>query len=226
MEPIETIEYKGFNILVFPDDDLFESPREWDNLGTMVCCHSRYSLGDKQAKSGAEAVYNTLLEFGYDQEKLEDQYAENREFVDWGMAEIEERAVVLPLYLYDHSGITMSTKPFSCPWDSGQVGFIYISHEDIRKEYGKLWRKKATRLLISEVEIYDQYLTGEVYGFTIEPLEDTEIECNDSCWGFYGYDYAMKEMVAEAKSSIDYAIEQHQKMEAEITQLMTECWAY
>ena len=42
----------------------------------------------------------------------------------------------LPLYLYDHSGITMNTGGFSCSWDSGQMGWIYATKEDIQKEYG------------------------------------------------------------------------------------------
>ena len=28
-----------------------ENPRKWDNLGTMVCSHRRYDLGDEQAKN-------------------------------------------------------------------------------------------------------------------------------------------------------------------------------
>lgn len=49
---------------------------------------------------------------------------------------ISEKYIVLPLYLYDHSGITMNTTGFSCPWDSGQVGWIYASKEDALKEFG------------------------------------------------------------------------------------------
>ena len=43
----------------------------------------------------------------------------------------------LPLYLYDHGGITMSTNPFSCPWDDGgQVGWIYASKQKFIDETG------------------------------------------------------------------------------------------
>ena len=38
------------------------------------------------------------------------------------MLESIDGFVFLPLYLFDHSGITMNTSGFSCPWDSGQVG--------------------------------------------------------------------------------------------------------
>jgi len=44
--------------------------------------------------------------------------------------------VILPLYLYDHGGITMSTGAFSCPWDSGQVGWIYAPKKTFIDETG------------------------------------------------------------------------------------------
>ena len=45
-EPIETIACaNGNTIKVFVDEDP-QSPREWDNAGTMVCFHRRYNLGD------------------------------------------------------------------------------------------------------------------------------------------------------------------------------------
>lgn len=108
-------------------------------------------------------------------------------------------AVILPLYLYDHSGITMNTTGFSCPWDSGQVGFIYTTRDKIRKWFGK--RKttpelleKARESLVSEVKTYDKYLCGESYGFRIYK-NDEEI---DSCWGYDDIDYCM----TEAESTI------------------------
>ena len=43
------------------------------------------------------------------------------------MLESIDGFVFLPLYLFDHSGITMNTSGFSCPWDSGQVGWIFCT---------------------------------------------------------------------------------------------------
>ena len=34
-------------ILTVEQEDYSESPREWDNMCTMVCWHRRYNLGDK-----------------------------------------------------------------------------------------------------------------------------------------------------------------------------------
>lgn len=163
---------------VYYDNDA-ENPREWDNLSKMVCFHHRYSLGDK---------HNYRVFDYHSWEDLKDAIEKDNDI-----------AVILPLYMYDHSGITISTTPFSCPWDSGQIGWVYITKEDIRKEYNikrvtKKYIEKATKILISEIKVYDDYLRGETYGFVLEKDRE-EI---DSCWGFYGSDFCtngMKEQI-------------------------------
>lgn len=81
----------------------------------------------------------------------------------------------------------MNTTGFHCPWDSGQVGFIYVSLEDVRSEYNmqrvsaKL-RAKITEHLEQEVSTYSDYLAGRVFGYAVEK-DDEEVE---SCWGFIG----------------------------------------
>ncbi len=80
----------------------------------------------------------------------------------------EDVCVILPLYLYDHSGITMNTTGFSCPWDSGQVGWVFVSKKKVREEYGvkritESLVEKVTEILKGEVKTYDMYLTGELY---------------------------------------------------------------
>jgi hypothetical protein len=166
-------------------DESPSSPREDDNLGTMVCFHGRYDLGDKHNYKSGD--YN-----GWDE--MEKSIIKN-----------ENVGVILPLYLYDHSGITISTSPFSCNWDSGKIGFIFISKEKMLKEYGgkivtQTLKDKVEGYLKSEIEIYDQYLTGDVYGYRVSEVttcsegheHETEI---DSCWGYYGQEECMLEGV-------------------------------
>lgn len=175
MENAMTEEYKTYKINIV-NDDTPESPRgEWENFGKMTCFHNRYKLGDKHDFNNSQEVEKFLK---------------------------KENAIYFPLYLYDHSGITMSTTPFSCPWDSGQIGYIYVLPEDIKKEFSckKITKKikdKVIRILESEVEIYDQYLTGEVYGYQIIDKDNNEI---DSCYGFYDNP---KELMKECKHLID-----------------------
>lgn len=136
--------------------------------------------------------------------------------------------VRIPLYLYDHSGITMSTKPFSCPWDSGQVGIIYCTYERIRQEYdlnpGNIPGEPIRRvieILEQEVRTYDQFLRGEVYGYVVE---DRDGEHLDSCWGFYqneAPDADDSYILKEARESADHHADEIEKIETE-TQ-MAEC---
>ena len=162
-------------VLEIEQDSSPESPRTWDNFGKMICFHRRYDLGDKHD-------YNSDNYNGWDElrEQIEQDY---------------NVGVILPLYLYDHSGITMSTSPFSCNWDSGQVGWIFCTKEEMDSNWIKLsGQDKIERsevLLKGEVETYDQYLTGDVYGYKIYEVSTCDHghehkELVDSCWGFYG----------------------------------------
>jgi hypothetical protein len=197
MEAVETFEHNGHKIEIFPDTDARNPRKEFDHVGTVACEHRRYNLGDQDGTS-----------------ELTDAICKSRDWkqawndldgVDLIVAALPHCTdiIALPLYLYDHSGITMSTGSFSCPWDSGQVGFIFITKADALKEWGKPGqtrmskrvRDAALACLEAEVKEYDQYLTGDVYGYVIEG-DDEFVAC---CWGFYGLEHckeAAKEAVA------------------------------
>lgn len=158
-------------------DDYPESPRDWDDVGRMVCWHRDYTLGDEQPSESPE---------------------EYRKYLD----EIEKAGgVVLPLYLYDHSGVTMNVSGFNCPWDSGQVGWIYADSDTIKKRFGKARNRKerARKCLIGEVETYARYLEGEVYVVQVENPDGENIE---SCGRIYddspGFGYIWSDFVAPA----------------------------
>ena len=73
--------------------------------------------------------------------------------------------IVLPVYLYDHSGIRISTSPFSCPWDSGQVGVIYCTKKKAVYEFGKKRfttkvREAAIKCMTSEIESIEEELNA------------------------------------------------------------------
>lgn len=168
---VNNYERNKLDVSIYTDDDP-ESPRTWDNIGTMICSnHRSYNLGDEQFDSDD---YDGWAD-------LEKHLREERDAV-----------VVLPLGLYDHSGITMYVGSVHDRWDGGQVGFIYATAEDLKKEYpGDNGLNSMEAYLRAEVKTYDQYLRGEVYGFTVQnPRTGEEI---DSCWGFYGVEAAEEE---------------------------------
>ena len=117
----------------------------------------------------------------------------------------------------------MSTGKFSCPWDSGQVGFIFVTRAQLLKEYGGLRvtkevLAKAEKVLQGEVETYDTYLRGEIYGYTIEDPEGND---GDSCWGFYGdYDDEYGAL-AEAKSIVDAEVADKFKAQFNASMVLT-----
>ena len=171
------------------------------------------------------------------------------------MALMEPHAEWLPLWLYDHGGITMScgtrSYPYNDAWDSGQVGWIValkatlfkeginellldengepirIAHEHQQPdgtvtytyscEYKPLgednWRKVAIATMESDVKIYDQYLTGEVYGYQLYKADgvddDGEIDWveEDSCWSFYGDDLMTNGMLDNVGCGLKEALE-------------------
>jgi hypothetical protein len=201
MDAVKEISYRGKIIFICQDHDP-ESPREWDNMGTMVCFHRRYTLGDKHDLKSAD--FNSWEEV---LDHIQKTY---------------DTALVLSLYLYDHSGISMKVGPFSkreahhAEWDSGQVGFIYVSKKMVRENFGvkKLTKaiiEKACKVLIHEVQSYDQYLRGDIYGYV---LRDEEGETKDSCWGFFG----IEDCIRGAKEVVDWEVDEKPVRE-EILQL-------
>lgn len=186
MNLYDQIEYNGYHIDICYDDDA-RSPREaYDNLGTLYTAHRRYR---------PEKEFDDHFDIG---EVFEGRIGNFRE-------SFLKRYVALPVYLYDHSGITVSTTPFRCPWDSGFFGIIAVSLDKVREEYG--WkhvtakrRARIERYLQGEIETLDSYYTGEVFGYRITP-EDNDDELG-SCWGFYGTE-CLKEMEAECRHIID-----------------------
>ena len=151
------------------NDQYPENPREfYGNLAIMACFHKRYNLGD-------ETSFVTSDFSSWDE--MEEHLIE------------KEKVVCLkPLYLYDHDGITITTTPFRCRWDSGQLGFVYTTKAKIREKFmikrvTKRMLALAERHIDAEVEGYDAYLRGDVYGWEITDLETEEVI--DSCYGYY-----------------------------------------
>lgn len=196
---VKRIELLDDHVLEIYNDEYPESPRQWDNLGTMLCVHRRYTLGDMSMDSNLECLQHMACDLGIteiidDLDVREEVFENEEDLQDWLNA--KEDWVCLPLYIYEHGGITMSTSSFSCRWDSGQVGYIYCPTHRILKEYGEITPEvldRVSKVLEAEVETFDQFLTGDVYGFKVMKREECDkghdhYEEVDSCWGFFGDD--------------------------------------
>lgn len=226
MTPIETINYRGYSIEIHYDTDPI-SPREDDNLGVIVGWHRRYNIGDQQPKcSPHEFLEGLARDVDTSIEEIEDRvdpinahwYGQDSRWKDIANAYLKKRYdkalddnyVILPLHMYDHGNVSLSTRSFSCPWDSGQVGYIFASKEDVITEYGDWTAEtvaKATKCLEGEVETYSQYINGEVYGYTIKNGSDSDAIEEGSCWGFYGMGYCVEQAKEEATHLADRSLE-------------------
>jgi hypothetical protein len=167
-------------------DDYPDSPRDWDNLGTMHYWHRDYILGD---------------------ERVDIHYYDSLEELVSTLRDDHGDLIWLPLYLMDHSGITMSTSSHhfqmvdSHGWDWGCCGIITATYEDIKQAYmvdeiTEEILEKATQCLISEVETFDQYITGDVYMVSVLDDNDNYL---DGLGGIYGSKNAEVEGIEMAR---------------------------
>lgn len=192
---------------IIQDTDPLNPREDFDPLGEMLCFHKRYVLGDKHS-------YRAEQFDGWD------------EFLNELLEDEDPALVWLPIYMYDHGGITISTGSYSCPWDSGQIGFVIARGPKIDEYMGAetgaavrrvvedrgstedhLVMEKVEAALRAEVELYNQFLTGDCWGYVIfeRPDDDSDDDDDDdnpadSCWGFYGHDDCEEEAKSVIKS--------------------------
>lgn len=170
------------------------NPRELnDNLTTMICHHRNYYLGDVKESEQFEG-FTSLKEL---KQALVEYYG--------------EMAYIKPLSLYDHSTQTLAIGEPTDMWDSGYVGFIFVTKEQARKEYGvkritKSVIEKIEKLAQAEVKEYNKvWLWGEVYVLSLERVftniddkNDSFEEFVDSIGGFtFDNDYTVEEAIGE-----------------------------
>lgn len=198
----EEYEHAGVKVQIHQEEDnSFNDPRDWDNLGVMFCWHPDYELGDEQfGQSGArnELTFHTM-----------------EDAVRYLQSDRLAR-VILPLFLHDHSGITIRagepilgdpTKETNqerlkargrfmgddVGWDTTHVGFIY-TNDELMEKIG-VDPADAIKALRQEVETYDQFLTGDIYFYIVG--KGTPFE--EALGGLFGYEYAKEEANAMAE---------------------------
>jgi hypothetical protein len=174
----------SYKLRIVRDEDPI-SPREWDNVGTIVARHRRYDLNDGHAPQIDWSDFDCW------------------EAVEQHLRDECGATVVLPVYLYDHSGVALSTVPFSCRWDSGRVGTIYATADSVASLIGSAADAEAVReALQAEVADYSRYVEGDVWGFVVLDQWGNVV---DSCFGFYDRDDAENQGQASLRHHIEHA---------------------
>jgi len=162
-------------------DNDYQEDSDDAKFGTFVAGHPRRNLGDLNGPEGERFI-----------------------------EDLEPGALKIAVYAYDHGSIMLSTGPFGCRWDSGQVGWWVFTSEDIVEIYGEDTeenRTKATAGVEVAISVKNDIYNGNVWGFEIM---DFDGEVADSCWGFVGDEApeVMKEHIPDnLHASLDTAWE-------------------
>lgn len=183
MEKIDTIEHNGYGINVYQDDNA-EGPAAWGDDGLFLVGYHRdfYVENKKVSKEEVQMCFSEELE------------PEERARVK----ELKREYWIFPLEAYIHSGVVLSLgENASFPdrrWDVSALGAVFVSKKE--------WRlsKKAEEAGRGLVKEWNQYLSGEVYGYMIQTPDGDE---EGGCWGFYGYDHEASGLLDHARSEAD-----------------------
>ena len=121
-----------------------------------------------------------------------------------------------PISIYDHSGISMwlggTAGHVDAQWDCSTIGFAYIEKATAEKENWshsgkfKTWQEWANHIMEAEMNVYDEYVEGNCYGWSIKDENDDVV---DSCGGYYGTDYDNE--YKECEGIIDAEIEEREE---------------
>lgn len=153
----------------------------------------------------------------YDFERIADA---KRELLDEWLEEIK------PSRYSGHSGDYMTALGELCElrgWPSLSTSsrgycqrdyaeLLLIFSPDYAKAIGAPWprsakaKAEARERLKSDAKLWGAWAWGDVYGFVIESADGTELpgDCLDSCFGFYGDDFAWSGLAEAAAESLSY----------------------
>jgi len=178
-------------------DEDCESPREWSNLGYFITVDSRYNSPDKNKE-----LEDIIKETGEEATSQENHMEMIKTDYEWENSENKVIAIY-PISKYEHSGISYSLGT-AHGFDYSNNGF-YIITTETQKEMGTK-KKDFERVIQSELDLYNKWCNGEVYGYT---LYDDKGGIEDSCWGFYDLEHIREELPEEYKEEDlqDYLIE-------------------
>lgn len=196
------------------------NPREHDNLGVMAIHYPRYNLGDEDISridfdaecpdcidGNGYAVNENGSETDDECPKCEGTGAVTLNPVDFFKRERGAR-VVLPLIVYEHSGITMRVGRVgdiigdAQGWDTSFVGFIFDDPKVVKSCFGdNATDEQITYALEQEVKTYAAYLEGNITWYSVD---DDETDFQDGCCGFVGdFDYCYKSLLESLETAIE-----------------------
>jgi hypothetical protein len=149
--------------IVVSYDESPDNPRDLFVRTILHLDHSRYDLAQETGLGSPRDYDEGTAGF---EAALREDYPEFR---------------LVPVYGYEHGGLSLSLTPFSDPWDSGQAGIILIHKDD------------ADAAAQAELEEYTAYLNGHLYRWT---LDDDENDLYEGAGGYLSIEDALEDAKA------------------------------
>lgn len=172
-------------------DEWFESPREWENLGTLYTWVDIYFSPDKQNfNNGLDFLGSIIGEELI--EKIHDKYNNNSDFFNDITKRMDKLGYIMyPVSKYEHSGVQYFLG-VSSGWDTGTIGVIFAEKKKICewfnvKKVTQKVRENVIQNFESELEVYTDYANGE--GMIYVEIEDFAGKQIESCGNYYKYDH-------------------------------------
>ena len=170
------------------------NPRECDNLGTILITPNK-----SHWIANRDSAVDTSIPFG--NSPYEHWINLRREQLKLKKSDI---AIAYPITKYEHGAISLSLG-YTQGWDYGIVGFIYVTKETLRKEYGvdRITKsiERAKNCLQEELDMLTSWLNGKCYGWHIKEyaltddgLDWEEVDVLDSCWEYFDKEQALDDM--------------------------------
>ena len=174
-------------VVTIDEDEWFESPRDWENLGTLYTWEEGYYSPDRHNYSDVleflgEFLGETLVE------KIHNKYTDTQSFMDDITKRMDKLGYILyPVSKYDH-GLVEYFLGISSGWDTGTIGVIFAEKKKIFswfnvKKVTQKVRQNVIQNFESELDTYTDYANGTgMYSVEIEKFSGDQVE---SCGGYY-----------------------------------------
>lgn len=173
----EAAENGGYTLTLHQDSDFDFSPRDADCLLGLWLgrSHRHYKIGDETLPDEVEKRGPKFIE-------------------RWIKIHYKAR-VIVRVGMLDHSGVHFYAGggahwSDSQGWDSATCGWIFDTPATLKETGCDVFTDEQIRDgLVAEIEEYDKFSRGEVFGYVIQK-DGEEV---DSCWGYIGQEYAEEE---------------------------------
>ena len=201
MKPIKKDHKDDYVLELFHDEHPHESPLEYSEVMTVGHSHAFDHYADNMASAFriilndissdkdlsclAEDVTGHYIGWNTIRHKIHLDKSPWNEIQVAFREHVHDYIHLLPLYKYEHSGVSYSVKPFKSIWDSGQIGYVYLSKDEFEDS------QRARQRIDAAIKEFSSWANGEVYRWQVKHQKDGFI---DGCGGYIGdHEYVWSE---------------------------------